>query len=853
MKSRQICIWMMLVSFAGVVLPGSVGAYNPDSFDQTVIRATFPGHTHETPCRASQVPFGEYGVSAWAEWIWPSCRRRHLPRCLLPRKLRRRLHFRLRRVLQRQRRTLREHRKCQLHRWGKTALLILVGMTLAFLLYAAASAWLAPARFSSPWPFIQDMPGCLQSTAAVPVAMSFVVGSGQKRVVCTERRHYQPEFDHCLLCGTALRSRRYLNWRKPIQMLNGNAYVTSRGRYCPHHPALTYVSAEAAQLSLSHSTYGLDVLVRIGYQRDYKRMTYAQVHEVLPDHIRVSQRHLSSLYREYLALLACAEQVDVEKLKAAAAQYGGLILSVDGLEPEGGQPQLWVAREVLTDTLLAAGWLPRVDEPTLREFLAPVKALDLPLLATVSDKQKALVKALEALWLDLPHQYCQAHYLGNAMTPVYDADAQMKIQLRKQVRTEAGVTMRQVQAEAKQKRADSGEPSPLIVTGLAARPPQGLDEVRASAQAVQRGAKKALRSTASVPVPSHHAVPVSGGSLDRVSSRTGLQACPEPGRKVEGNVSQNPQSMPAQPATRPRTTSEVREILRGSNVLLYERRRQDRVTPDGSLTPSPADRQRLVDELVQAYATRLRRILSQSGRKPFRLAGLRLYADLLALQSSLETALTHLPDEPRLSCFAKAIRKGLLSFEEDYTWIAEGYAWVEDINDILAVPLPEPGAAPPKEPLSVSVRDRLNAYLERLEQRTDLNAPLLDFRQHLRALTKRYEPGLFHCYDIPGLPRTNNDLESLFGRVRRQTLLTSGPHHAQQRLHEEGAWLLFDLVGSEHQQHERFQRVSLAEWRQARQHIREHRAPFTDDRRFRRQTSKYLASLEARAAEIAAM
>jgi hypothetical protein len=680
--------------------------------------------------------------------------------------------------------------------------------------------------------------------------MSFVVGSGQKSVVCTERRHYQPEFDHCLLCGEKLRSRRYLNWRKPIQMLNGNVYVTSRGRYCSHHSALTYLSAEAAQLSLPQSTYGLDVLVHIGYQRDYKRMTFAQVHETLPDHIRVSQRHLSSLYREYLALLACAEQVDVEELKAAAAKYGGLILSVDGLEPEGGQPQLWVVREVLTGTLLAAGWLPRVDEPTLKEFLAPVKALDLPLLATVSDKQGALINALKALWRDLPHQYCQAHYLSNAMTPVYEADTQLKMQLRKQVRAEAGVTMRQVQAEAKQKRTDASESSPLIVTGLAARPPEGLDEVRAIAQAVQRGEKKARRSIASVPV--------SGCSLEPVPSRPvlagiGLEACSDPSRKVEGNVSQNPQAMPAQPTTRPRTASEVRGILRGSNVLVYERRCQDLVTPAGSLTPSPADRQRLVDELVQTYATRLRRILSQSGRKPFRLAGLRLYTDLLALLGSLETSLTHLPDEPRLTCFANAIRKGLLSFEEDYTWIVEGYSWVLDINDILDVPLPEPGDVLPKEPLSVSVRDRLNAYLERLEQRTDLNASLLDFRQHLRNLTKRYEPGLFHCCDIPGLPRTNNDLESLFGRVRRQTLLTSGPHHAKQRLHEEGAWLLFDLVGSEHQQHERLQRVSLAEWRQARQHIREHRAPFTDDRRFRRQTSKYLAGLEARAAEIAAM
>lgn len=325
MKSRRICTWIMLVSLAGVVLPVSVGAYTPDSFDQAVIQVTTPDHYPE--------------LSAWAEWIWPPYRRRYPHRCLLDRKLRCHLHSRLRRVLQQQRRIICEHQKYQLLHWGKTALFILIGMMLAFLLYTVASAWLPPVRSYAPWPFTQSILCC--------TAMPFVVGSGQKSVVCTERRHYQPEFDHCLLCGEALRSRRYLNWRKPIQMLNGNVYVTSRGRYCSHHSALTYVSAEAAQLSLPHLTYGLDVLVHIGYQRDYKRMTFAQVYETLPDHIRVSQRHLSSLYREYLALLACAEQVDVEELKAAAAKYGGLILSVDGLEPEGGQVQLWVAREVL--------------------------------------------------------------------------------------------------------------------------------------------------------------------------------------------------------------------------------------------------------------------------------------------------------------------------------------------------------------------------------------------------------------------------------------------------------------------------------------------------------------------------
>jgi hypothetical protein len=449
-----------------------------------------------------------------------------------------------------------------------------------------------------------------------------------------------------------------LNWRKPIQMMSENVFVTSRGRYCPHHPKMTYLSAEAARLSLPNSTYGLDVLVRIGYQRDYRKMTYAQIHASLPAHIRVSERHSSNLYREYEALLACAERLDVNELRAAAAEYGGLILSVDGLEPEGGQPQLWVARKVLTGTILAAGWLPRVDEDTLKEFLAPVKALDLPFLATVSDKQRALINALDATWLDLPHQYCQAHYLSNAVTPIYEADEHVKTQLRKQVRAEAGITMRKVQAEAKRKRDTADGSSSLIATGLAVRPPEGLDEVKAIAQAAREAH---LRGET-----------ISLQELDT----------------------------PARPTATPRTVAEVREALRGSNVLVYERRSKETSSSPTLTETSTPDQQQAMDELADAYAARLRRVLSRSGRKPFRLAGLRLYADLLALLGSLETSLTHLPDEPRLTCFADAIRNGLRSFEADYTWIAEGYSWVLDISDILDVPLPEPGEKPPDTPLS---------------------------------------------------------------------------------------------------------------------------------------------------------
>ncbi len=36
----------------------------------------------------------------------------------------------------------------------------------------------------------------------------------------------------------------------------------------------------------------------------------------------------------------------------------------------------------------------------------------------------------------------------------------------------------------------------------------------------------------------------------------------------------------------------------------------------------------------------------------------------------------------------------------------------------------------------------------------------------LRAVTKSYWPGLFACYGSADIPRTNNDLEHLFGSGR---------------------------------------------------------------------------------------
>lgn len=800
-----------------------------------------------------------------------------------------------------------------------------------------------------------------------------------------ERRTYHPEIQACTICKSPLRLRSYLNWRKHIQTLTTNLYVSSRGAYCDacQNSDLTYLSKYAAQLSLPNSTYGLDVLVRIGYLRDYYRLPYHLIAEQLPSHIKVSTRHLSNLYQEYLALLACAQRLDLDKLKSAVKQYGGLIYAVDGLEPEGGQPQLWSVREVLTGTLLAAGWVARVNQDTLAEFLAPVKALNLPLLATLSDKQPSLILALEKTWKNIPHQYCQAHYLTNAADPLYKSDQQMKTQLRKQVRAAAGATMREAQAKTQKK--PNCKNKPLVMTGLAAQPPQELDEIRKLAaqsrsQVVNHESNQLLDTHDAVTdppalEPSNEQMTEAGDqkmadqpyTFDHNTLETGPlfdsgqnrevdeqkqpanparlpladsgqvlseqaimdtqieamrtmanddrqfeQAFAPPSISTSSSIEQVQQEVKAsdelqQAPEAPKSSPDdlfcgavqtesvkparsgqsepvftqaqgnqinqesaevvaesqsvlemVRAKLAETPVVVFDRGSNNCLLHSKDLPPSSANccnamvsKEDQTDELVATYAQHLRRVLSGSGRKPYKFGGLRLYSDLLMLLGSLERSLEHLADESRLECFANSIREALLNFEQEYSIIAEGYSWLLDISSILDSPLAEPGqlldldinlsisGAEIEEDL-MTVRQRLDAYLDWLKRRTDLSPLLLDYRNHLCGLTERYAKGLFNCYQIAGLPRTNNGLESHFGALRRRTLCTAGPYQAQQTLHEKGAWLLLDVIENEHQQLRSFQKVALEDWQRERERIRQHHSTFTNHRRFRRDPQAYL-------------
>jgi hypothetical protein len=147
---------------------------------------------------------------------------------------------------------------------------------------------------------------------------------------------------------------------------------------------------------------------------------------------------------------------------------------------------------------------------------------------------------------------------------------------------------------------------------------------------------------------------------------------------------------------------------------------------------------------------------------------------------------------------------------------------------------------------AAGVRRRYRGLLGALARHRRATGRLAEAFEHFRKVTRSYWPGLFRCYDVEELPRTNNDLEQFFGSYRYHERRCSGRKVAcpgtvvrgSVRLAASAATRLrsievADLVPSD-----------LEAWRDLRGSLERRRDVRTLGRRFRRDPVAYLRSLE---------
>jgi hypothetical protein len=550
-----------------------------------------------------------------------------------------------------------------------------------------------------------------------------------KRLYAAERIIYHPELLTCLHCGDLLVMWNYLAWDKTVQTLARRLSVATRPGHCPRAACpgsrMRLLSAAAQRVAPPGSTYGYDVLVRLGWLRQHQRATYSEIHRDLSAQLAISETHVRYLYQHfYLPLLACHERQQRGRLAQVATEQGGLIIALDGLAPQGGEPQIWFIRDLSTGLTLRSGWLAQLDQPTFEVFLAPLKHLEWPILAVLSDKQTGLGPAVATILPHSRHQFCQAHYLRNLAEPLAEADTAFKGELRKTVREQIGALLRQ---ESRRGPAHAGV---LTVTGVL---PSPVEE-------------------------------------------------------------------PIVPAGQ-------------------------RSPPSALPTASDPEAEQVSTQLVR----HTRYLLTLKGRPPLRLAGLETY-ERLSNVAGLSLDLLAQRYEPHLAQLYQGLQTALAPLAATYQALYQGAAWLRDIAYIL-----EPV---PTYPLSAAdVAGQLRRYLDTV-QRQPKDTPLLaTFGRHLDTVSRSYWPGLFHCYEVPALPRTNNELESHFRETRRRLLRTTGQQGQTQRtLHRQGAWELLPHPLTEAELWEALRHTPAEDLAQERQRFAAHRQRFRLQSRSLRQT-----------------
>lgn len=217
---------------------------------------------------------------------------------------------------------------------------------------------------------------------------------------------------------------------------------------CPGHQR-TYRSVEADALALPGFTYGLDSVLLVGRLRLREHQTVDELHQEMlkrlePLGVRIARREMLYLFEAYCTLMRASSEAkdDVEWL-AQVKKNGGIIVSVDGIQPEKGFDQVYLVRDALTGRVLVAENVTSSETAVMKALLAPVVALEVKVLGTITDAQESELKAVEELWPEVPHQVCQFHALRDAAESAFEADRKVKTAMRKQLQPKVRAVRKQ--------------------------------------------------------------------------------------------------------------------------------------------------------------------------------------------------------------------------------------------------------------------------------------------------------------------------------------------------------------------------------------------------------------------------
>jgi hypothetical protein len=225
--------------------------------------------------------------------------------------------------------------------------------------------------------------------------------------------------------------------------LDGPVQLICKLNHCPDPACPGHAKTKSPELeitiALPQVAIGWDVFCWIGHRRCSRHMAIPLIRSELEDDygIKLSEDAIDAYIRRYQVMLA-ARQQDAESLRREYESVAEIILSIDGLQPEKGHETLYVVRELTRKRVWFAEPLITATEDQVRRLIQKARewaeSLGKPVALWMSDRQDAFVTGIAAEFPDVPHRYCDNHFLRDLAQPVLEADSHAKVQMRRKVR-----------------------------------------------------------------------------------------------------------------------------------------------------------------------------------------------------------------------------------------------------------------------------------------------------------------------------------------------------------------------------------------------------------------------------------
>lgn len=231
---------------------------------------------------------------------------------------------------------------------------------------------------------------------------------------------YTALMDSCPDCQHSLNIYQVIS--RPVQGLDSALLLVRRDKRCcqpscpGEHPI--FYAPRDLRVVLPNRIYGLDVTLYVGEQHLGAGVSQGAITRALNARgVPLDQRHTGRVLRDFLALASLARGDDAA-LQARLRAQGGMVLMCDGVQFDERSPVLYLVWDAISGTPLFGERKLYRGEEDLVPLLERARAMDVPVIGIVTDKEKGLVPAVERVFHGVPYQFCQTHFLKNCAKPL---------------------------------------------------------------------------------------------------------------------------------------------------------------------------------------------------------------------------------------------------------------------------------------------------------------------------------------------------------------------------------------------------------------------------------------------------